>query len=67
MIFRLSASIIFDIDPTRFRCTGVEFDYENVSLDVNLVVQYFSKMLLSLDMMRSAIKTAELPIRNVIV
>ncbi|CAD8110644.1 unnamed protein product [Paramecium primaurelia] len=66
-IENLSASIIFDIEPTRFRCTGVEFDYENLSLDVNLVVQYFSKMLLSLDMLKNAIKQAELPIRNVIV
>ncbi|CAD8212467.1 unnamed protein product [Paramecium octaurelia] len=66
-IENLTASIIFDIDPTRFRCSGVEFDYDNVSLDVNLIVQYFSKMLLSLDMVKNAIKTAELPIRNVIV
>ncbi|CAD8122347.1 unnamed protein product [Paramecium sonneborni] len=66
-IENLSASIIFNIDSHHFRCTGVEFDYESVSLDTNIVVQYFSKMLFSLDMLKNAIKTAEMPIRNVLI
>ncbi|CAD8147177.1 unnamed protein product [Paramecium octaurelia] len=63
----LFVSIIFNIGPTHFRCAEVEIDYGSVSLDVNVVIEYITKQLLSLDIIKSAIKKSEIPIRNVLV
>lgn len=60
-------SIIFNIGPTHFRCAEVEIDYASVSLDVNAVIEYITKQFLSLDIIKSAIKKAEVPLRNVII
>ena len=65
--FSLFVSIIFNIGPTHFRCAEVEIDYGSVSLDVNVVIEYITRQLLSLDIIKSAIKKSEVPIRNVII
>ncbi|CAD8191967.1 unnamed protein product [Paramecium pentaurelia] len=63
----LFISIIFNIGPTHFRCAEVEIDYGSVSLDVNVVIEYITKQILSLDIIKSAIRQSEIPIRNVII
>ncbi|KAM3134159.1 hypothetical protein pb186bvf_013780 [Paramecium bursaria] len=64
LIEDLSMSIIINGGENHLRCTGVELDYSSVYLDSNVVVSYLTKQLLSVDMLKKALKDAEIPLRN---
>lgn len=57
-------AIILEVKPNLLRCSDVEIDYGSVSLDMNSVVEYITRQLLSLDMIKTALKKGELPLRN---
>ena len=48
------------------RCTGTQIEYDDISLDLNAAIEYLTKKLLSLDKLKTAIKEAEIPLRNLI-
>ncbi|CAD8114596.1 unnamed protein product [Paramecium sonneborni] len=63
----LFVSIIFNTGPTHFRCAEVEIDYGSVSLDMNIIIEYTTRQLLSLDIVKSAIKKSETPIKLILI
>jgi hypothetical protein len=56
--------VLLVTNPNKLGCTGVQIDYDDLSLDIGTVIEYITRQVLSLDSIKKAIKASEIPIRN---